>query len=96
MRAIRHEGFSLVDVLQPCVTFNNTYELYNKSVTSWTWVPSSLEDALGAAEGRIDYSSGDERDRSRALSSPGDRPAEPCVREAARCERAGLIRKVLS
>jgi 2-oxoglutarate ferredoxin oxidoreductase subunit beta len=29
VRAVSHEGFSLLDVLQPCVTFNNTYELYN-------------------------------------------------------------------
>jgi 2-oxoglutarate ferredoxin oxidoreductase subunit beta len=32
--AIKHDGFSLVDVLQPCVTFNkkNTYEWYSKRV----------------------------------------------------------------
>lgn len=32
--AIRHEGFSLLDILQPCVTFNkiNTYEWYAKRV----------------------------------------------------------------
>ena len=32
--AIRHEGFSLVDILQPCVTFNkiNTYEWYKQRV----------------------------------------------------------------
>ncbi|MBN1151722.1 MAG: 2-oxoacid:ferredoxin oxidoreductase subunit beta [Dehalococcoidia bacterium] len=47
--AIRHEGFSLLDVLQPCVTFNNTYDLYNSTVTELEVVPSSLEDALGAA-----------------------------------------------
>ena len=31
---IRHKGFSLIDVLQPCVTFNqlNTYKWYNKRV----------------------------------------------------------------
>ncbi len=28
--AILHKGFSLVDVLQVCVTFYNTYEYYNK------------------------------------------------------------------
>ncbi len=27
-----HQGFSLVDVLQPCVTFNDTYEKYNELV----------------------------------------------------------------
>lgn len=32
--AINHRGFSLVDILQPCVTFNkiNTYEWYRKRV----------------------------------------------------------------
>ncbi len=30
--AIRHKGFSLVDVLQVCVTFNNMYEYYTKKV----------------------------------------------------------------
>lgn len=31
---IRHKGFALIDVLQPCVTFNkkNTYEWYSKRV----------------------------------------------------------------
>jgi 2-oxoglutarate ferredoxin oxidoreductase subunit beta len=26
-----HKGFSFVDVLQPCVSFNDTYEVYNKN-----------------------------------------------------------------
>lgn len=30
--AVRHKGFSLVDVLQVCVTFNNMYEYYTKKV----------------------------------------------------------------
>jgi 2-oxoglutarate ferredoxin oxidoreductase subunit beta len=30
--AILHKGFSLVDVLQVCVTFNNLYEFYDKRV----------------------------------------------------------------
>ncbi len=34
MRAVQHEGFALVDVLQPCVTFNkvNTYQFYKERV----------------------------------------------------------------
>lgn len=34
IEAIRHEGFSLIDILQPCVTFNkiNTFEWYRKRV----------------------------------------------------------------
>lgn len=30
--AILHKGFSLIDVLQVCVTFNNLYEFYDKRV----------------------------------------------------------------
>jgi len=30
--AVLHEGFSIVDVLQPCVSFNDTYKLYNAEV----------------------------------------------------------------
>ena len=29
-KAIKHKGFSFVEVLQPCVTFNNTYQIYNE------------------------------------------------------------------
>ncbi len=32
VEAVEHEGFSLVDVLQPCVTFNDTYQKYNEMV----------------------------------------------------------------
>jgi 2-oxoglutarate/2-oxoacid ferredoxin oxidoreductase subunit beta len=34
MKAIEHDGFALVDVLQPCVTFNkvNTYQFYKERV----------------------------------------------------------------
>jgi len=49
VRAIMHEGFSLVDVLQPCVTFNNTYQRYNQSVAELELVPESFEDSLAAA-----------------------------------------------
>jgi 2-oxoglutarate/2-oxoacid ferredoxin oxidoreductase subunit beta len=30
--AIKHKGFSFVDVLQVCVTYNNLYDIYNKQV----------------------------------------------------------------
>ena len=49
VRAVKHEGFALVDVLQPCVTFNNTYELYNNLVAELDAVPQTIEDSLGAA-----------------------------------------------
>jgi len=48
-RAISHEGFSVVDVLQPCVSFNNTYERYNASVVEIDETPGSFEDAYRLA-----------------------------------------------
>jgi len=53
-RAILHEGFSVVDVLQPCVTFNNTYQRYNESVTELEVVPEAFEDSMAAAR-RTDH-----------------------------------------
>jgi 2-oxoglutarate/2-oxoacid ferredoxin oxidoreductase subunit beta len=34
--AINHKGFSFIDVLQPCFTFFNTYDYYNKRVYEFT------------------------------------------------------------
>jgi len=31
-QAIQHKGFALIDVLQPCVTFNDTWRFYNERV----------------------------------------------------------------
>lgn len=50
-KAIKHKGFSFVDVLQPCVTFNkkNTYDYYKKRVYKLESIehnPSSMTDAL--------------------------------------------------
>ncbi len=45
--AIRHRGFSLVDVLQVCVTYNNLYESYNKNVVEIQVTdPASFDEAL--------------------------------------------------
>ena len=30
--AIRHKGFAIIDVLMPCVTFNNTFQFYKERV----------------------------------------------------------------
>jgi 2-oxoglutarate ferredoxin oxidoreductase subunit beta len=48
-RAITHEGFSFVEVLQPCVSFNDTYKKFNSLVEIMESVPGSLEDAHKAA-----------------------------------------------
>ncbi|MEW6109373.1 MAG: 2-oxoacid:ferredoxin oxidoreductase subunit beta [Nitrospirota bacterium] len=51
--AINHNGFSLVDILQPCVTFNriNTYEWYRQRVyhIEPEYSPEDRTEALGRA-----------------------------------------------
>ena len=48
--AVMHPGFAIVDVLQPCVTFNNTYQLYNQRVKILEKPAESLEEALKLVE----------------------------------------------
>jgi len=47
VEAVKHKGFSLIDVLQPCPTFNkkNTYEWYSKKV----YKPDSAYDSRDKA-----------------------------------------------
>lgn len=47
--AIEHEGFSFIDVLQPCVIFNNQYERYNEIVEPMDGPSMEFEAALDAA-----------------------------------------------
>ena len=47
--AVEHEGFSLVEVLQPSITFNNTYEEYSAAVETVSEPAATLEDALRLA-----------------------------------------------
>ncbi len=46
VKAIKHKGFSFIDVLQPCVTFNNTYDLYNEQVEILEEIPETYEAAI--------------------------------------------------
>ena len=97
VRAVGHEGFSLVDVLQPCVTFNNTYDLYNGTVTELDATPDSFEDSMGAARRTDRLLIGVMRD---VAAEPyhrlllGDlRPAQPRRSDS---RRLRAIRKVLA
>jgi 2-oxoglutarate ferredoxin oxidoreductase subunit beta len=45
--AFLHKGFSFIDTLQVCVTYNNLYEFYNKNVTEVeVGDPTSFDEAL--------------------------------------------------
>jgi len=50
--AIKHKGFSLVDVMLPCLTFNkfNTKEWYDQRVQKLPSLPSDKFEAIKAAE----------------------------------------------
>ncbi len=97
VRAVRHEGFSLLDVLQPCVTFNNTYELYNRMVTELDTVPSSLEDSLGAARRTDRVLTGVMRE---VAAEPHHRlllgDSRPAERRATRARRLKAVRRFVS
>ena len=51
-RAIQHRGFAFIDVLQPCVTFNDTYKKYNAETEPATHDPKDFGSALAAAARR--------------------------------------------
>jgi 2-oxoglutarate ferredoxin oxidoreductase subunit beta len=45
-RGIEHNGFSFIEVLQPCISFNDTYKLYNSIVELIESEPTSFSEAL--------------------------------------------------
>lgn len=57
--AILHRGFSFIDTLQVCITFNNLYMAYNDNVVEIeTQNPQSMDEAMKAI-GAWDYESTD-------------------------------------
>jgi 2-oxoglutarate ferredoxin oxidoreductase subunit beta len=56
-KAIRHKGFSLVDILQPCVTFNklNTFQWYRDKVYKLEETKYSPKDRVKAFEKSLEW-----------------------------------------
>ena len=50
VKAIEHEGFSIIDVLQPCVVFHDTYKEYNERVEIIKNPPKNYEEAIKLAK----------------------------------------------
>ena len=50
VEAILHKGFSFVDVLQPCVSFNDTYKLYNSIVEPLDRTVTDISEAIQISE----------------------------------------------
>ena len=57
VKAIQHKGFSLVDILQPCVSFNkiNTFEWYKKRVYKLEEPQYNQNDRVGAFEKSLEW-----------------------------------------
>lgn len=53
VKAVEHEGFSFIDVLQPSVVFNDTYKEYNERVEILKRIPGSYEEAVRLAKQRV-------------------------------------------
>jgi len=50
VEAVMHEGFSFLDVLQPCLSFNDTYRKYNSTVDVFDAIPGSALEAVRMAK----------------------------------------------
>ncbi len=93
---VRHKGFSFIDVLQPCVTFNNRYDEYNELTKPMDAEPLPFDDALALARVRETLPTGifyrTERDSAEELLTRGRNP----VRDSAcRADRLAAVRKLL-
>ena len=50
VQAIEHKGFSFIEVLQPCVSWNDTYKLYNEITEIMENEPQTYEEAMNIAK----------------------------------------------
>ena len=48
--AIMHPGFAFVEIIQPCVSYNNSYQYYNGRTQIMEDIPSDLFDAIRLAQ----------------------------------------------
>jgi 2-oxoglutarate ferredoxin oxidoreductase subunit beta len=93
-RAISHDGLAYVDVLQPCVSFNDTYKLYNDSVEMLVEPAKSREDAIAMVKrgGKIPIGVfWEERRQAFHRALPGGN----AVGKQSREERAAKVRQLV-
>ncbi len=48
-QGVEHKGFSFIEVLQPCVSYNNTYSYYNQHVKELESRPADIMEAIRIA-----------------------------------------------
>jgi len=96
VRAVEHEGFSYVEILQPCVSFNNTYDRYNKNTEIMQEPPASYDDAVRAVKRRDKLPLGvfyEAKKKPYHLEMQGDR--NPAAQRLPRQDRVDRVRKLL-
>ena len=52
VQAIEHKGFSFLEVLQPCVSYNDTWKFYNEKIKILDKVPKDYEESIVLAKKR--------------------------------------------
>ena len=57
VQGVQHEGYALIDILQPCVTFNriNTYDFYNERVYKLEETDHDPRDRLAALQKAVEW-----------------------------------------
>jgi 2-oxoglutarate ferredoxin oxidoreductase subunit beta len=96
VRAVEHEGFSYVEILQPCVSFYNTYDKYNKSTEIMQGPPGSYDDAVRAVKRRDKLPLGvfyEAKKKPYHIDVQGERI--PALQRVPREERIARVRKLL-
>ncbi len=96
VQALSHDGFAYVDVLQPCVSFNDTYKLYNESVEIVPGPAKSREEAIALVKrgGKIPIGLfWEERKEPFHKALMGDR--NPVMNGQPRSERISKVKKLL-
>lgn len=94
---VTHKGFSFIDVLQPCVTFNNRYAEYNELAKPMAGEPRSFDEAVALARVHETLPTGvfyrADRGSAEELLTRGRNP----VRDyACRADRLEAVRKLLA
>jgi 2-oxoglutarate ferredoxin oxidoreductase subunit beta len=52
VKAIEHKGFSFLEILQPCVSYNDTWKFYNEKIMILDKVPKDYEESMILAKKR--------------------------------------------
>jgi len=99
IKAIQHRGFSVVDILQPCVTFNmlNTRDWYKQHIKTLdsTWNPHDKNAALLNAslmpDGKIPIGVIYQEERKTFEDNKGVNSADPLIRQVKKQRVESLI-----